>query len=566
MRPSENIEKLIEKLRYKTSDETHDRILDNVMKALDEKQKQKPGVTKPVLWRIIMKNTFTKIAAAAVVIIAALIGIHQFGSSTSVFAAMIKNAEQMPWIHMNVVTKRASGEAHVEYWMAFESQIAAQKHDDNRLSFYNGSENKEYLYDSLENKVFVSYTDYDRAPFDSPTEMMKRYIAFLEKDAVNIKTEDKLSYGTKTQVITAQIPEGVDTANITLIRNIDQNLLTRIEVKLSSKTIIMTYDYPERGPEDIYALGAPLDVEIVDLKAPPELKPLQDKIDALRIKDYPPYVAISIPYDSTQLPTTFSGEGNAVSTIWKTKDAWRCDIGYYAKNANITITPETLPNDILRSAELLTPAISTLIKGGNTYTLVRKEWGNGEINKRNGNAYPGNYSIEKVCWPRMTGTVGVPVKWKVESVTGVNGESLILVERSQDGRVPNDRGTYVKPTRNRWFFNPERDYICQKHELCVFLHGDWVINKHWLDGQENPRYNRAGRDYEQIVEIHEYAQTASGRWYPRILSEQHFWYDDNASGEAVVDQRSSFSVRRRIYIKENINLPEGIFNPTDLLK
>ena len=31
MRPSENIEKLIKKLRYKTSAETHDRVLGNVL-------------------------------------------------------------------------------------------------------------------------------------------------------------------------------------------------------------------------------------------------------------------------------------------------------------------------------------------------------------------------------------------------------------------------------------------------------------------------------------------------------------------------------------------------------
>ena len=90
MRPSKNIEKLIEKLRYKTSDETHDRVFDNVMQALDEKQKQKSGVIKPDLRRTIMKSTFTKMAAAAAIIIVALIGILQFGGSAPAFADIVQ--------------------------------------------------------------------------------------------------------------------------------------------------------------------------------------------------------------------------------------------------------------------------------------------------------------------------------------------------------------------------------------------------------------------------------------------------------------------------------------------
>ena len=80
MRPLDNIEKLIKKLRYKPSAETHDRVLRNVQQALDESQKT-TSAPKPNIWRIIMKSKITKIAAAAVIIIAVLIGINQFGGS-----------------------------------------------------------------------------------------------------------------------------------------------------------------------------------------------------------------------------------------------------------------------------------------------------------------------------------------------------------------------------------------------------------------------------------------------------------------------------------------------------
>ena len=68
MRPSEDIEKLIKKLHYETSAETHDKVYRNVMQALDKQLKQKAGAAAPVLWRIIMKSPITKLSTAVVVI------------------------------------------------------------------------------------------------------------------------------------------------------------------------------------------------------------------------------------------------------------------------------------------------------------------------------------------------------------------------------------------------------------------------------------------------------------------------------------------------------------------
>ena len=77
MRPAEYVEKQIRKLQYKTSAETHENILNNVIQAIDEKQK--PGATVPDERRIIMKNSITKLAVAAMIIVAILLGINLLG-------------------------------------------------------------------------------------------------------------------------------------------------------------------------------------------------------------------------------------------------------------------------------------------------------------------------------------------------------------------------------------------------------------------------------------------------------------------------------------------------------
>jgi len=55
-----------------------------------EQKSQKRATPHGVLRRTIMKSPVTKIAAAAVIIIAALIGIHQFGASTPAFADIVR--------------------------------------------------------------------------------------------------------------------------------------------------------------------------------------------------------------------------------------------------------------------------------------------------------------------------------------------------------------------------------------------------------------------------------------------------------------------------------------------
>jgi len=105
MRPAEDIDKLIKKLRYKAGAETHNRVLGNVMRALEESEKQKTGAAAPDIWRTIMKSPITKIAAAAVIIIAVLAGTYYFGDSINIagtaYAEVVErlqNARTMTYI------------------------------------------------------------------------------------------------------------------------------------------------------------------------------------------------------------------------------------------------------------------------------------------------------------------------------------------------------------------------------------------------------------------------------------------------------------------------------------
>ena len=73
MRPSENIEKLIKKLRVEPRTGISKKNLEDALAA--QKKAAGSAYSKPTVWRIIMKSPIIKLAAAAVIIIAVTIGV-----------------------------------------------------------------------------------------------------------------------------------------------------------------------------------------------------------------------------------------------------------------------------------------------------------------------------------------------------------------------------------------------------------------------------------------------------------------------------------------------------------
>ena len=80
MRPAE-IHKLVKKLHIPAGAGLDEKVHREISRALEGPQEKKPPVIGLNIWRIIMRSKITKIAAAAVIIIAILIGINQLGSS-----------------------------------------------------------------------------------------------------------------------------------------------------------------------------------------------------------------------------------------------------------------------------------------------------------------------------------------------------------------------------------------------------------------------------------------------------------------------------------------------------
>jgi len=88
MRPKDNVEQAIKKkLSFTAGTELHDRILNDVLNAQEKSKKTKSAATEPRIGRIIMKSSITKLAAAALIIIAIVLATNFMNESIPTVSA-----------------------------------------------------------------------------------------------------------------------------------------------------------------------------------------------------------------------------------------------------------------------------------------------------------------------------------------------------------------------------------------------------------------------------------------------------------------------------------------------
>jgi outer membrane lipoprotein-sorting protein len=95
MKFPENIERSIKTLYLDNIEISADagmdnRILGDALTAMEDAKKAAPAMVRPSIWRTIMKSRITKLAAAAAIVIAVLVGIYEIGGSASAFAEVVK--------------------------------------------------------------------------------------------------------------------------------------------------------------------------------------------------------------------------------------------------------------------------------------------------------------------------------------------------------------------------------------------------------------------------------------------------------------------------------------------
>ena len=121
MRPAENVKRLIKNLQDKTSPKMDERVLGDVLRALEESE-QPSALTWPNIRRTIMKSPITKLAAAAVIIVGVVLSVTIWDKTTSTAYALeqtIQATHSVRYLHIKSFMVSISDEP-IECWVEFD--------------------------------------------------------------------------------------------------------------------------------------------------------------------------------------------------------------------------------------------------------------------------------------------------------------------------------------------------------------------------------------------------------------------------------------------------------------
>jgi outer membrane lipoprotein-sorting protein len=107
MRPTEKIESSVKKMNFSAGAELRKQILDDAMKAHEQAEIPTP-FEKANIWRIIMKSKTTKLATAAIIVIAGLLYV-QFLTGTNAYAQVVAEIRNARTVVYTVIKQANTG-------------------------------------------------------------------------------------------------------------------------------------------------------------------------------------------------------------------------------------------------------------------------------------------------------------------------------------------------------------------------------------------------------------------------------------------------------------------------
>ena len=236
MKSENDIEQLVKNTRVKTSPPIDEQILAAAQAALENSAPAKPNI-----WKAVMKSPITKLAAAAVILIAVLIGINQFGGSLDgasvALADVAKKIEQIKhsvFKKTTIWSSQDNGTNTIDSLVYYaEACIRADIYDDKKIT------NQVYVNSS---EGIVVGIDHKRKLFkkmDLTDEDIQKLPLMGPKDIVNLILSKGKYKRLGKKEIDGVLSEGFEfndkRALLSMDKDIIENVVTRLWIDVNTK-------------------------------------------------------------------------------------------------------------------------------------------------------------------------------------------------------------------------------------------------------------------------------------------------------------------------------------------
>ena len=557
-------ENFVQQIKFDdTPDASHrDRLEQDLLRAL---AKQVPRQIE--IWRTIMKSRITKLAAAAVIIIVVLIGIHHFRCSvnlaTPAFAKMIEAMKKMPWAHAVLQMQREDHEEQGEFWYSFAPTIEASKEQDGKLTLYDYSKQVTYAYDPSTEQVTISSLGKRKFAVGagSPWELLEKTVEELSKNEGAQVTRKSDEYnGRNVEVHKVRVPRKVGIEEWLFIADSSTHLIMAVKLKgydPDGNVMVngeLIFDYPDDGPADIYELGAPRSAAVIDNRTKPEAEEILRTYKAYCQNAPSRYIAVAVHYNHIErIGADVIDEVVRVYTDGRLQRFEKYQVFDWLEYLdNWPKYSDQMGNTLDSQLKWWTQGeysgciLVVLYDGEYNYTVERdlktKRWSSQPPEHDPERNYR-DFGVSSWGWPQYNLRLGVPGE---PPITVLDDEyskqnELICLQMLWQGKVHKDWAAL--PCKRSWYLNPQCDYICQRFEERYVRNAPWQKDKSWLEGVKP---DRISAERTRIREVTEFGQTDAGQWYPRRIE----------TGLNAIT----------LFLDTDPEFPEGIFDPRTLPK
>lgn len=521
------------------------------------------------IWRTIMQSRITKLATAAVIIIAAMIIVHQSGGSvtlTTIAIADISEAmKKVPWMRM---TNRGFGgniEGPTELLFGFREKIAASKDVEGNISLLNFSEHKSYTYDLEDRTITIDYLYEDDFPahLSSALSLVESMQELSERPGIQVVATEGEYEGEKVQVQEIST-EGMG-AVARLYIQLDSKLLLAIEVNVTdpngNETVAggMTFDYPQTGPANIYDLGVPPDARIIDKLPKEDFQKIWDNYRQKRAQATSEYIALITRTNSSFggiIMTVYadykSGEDHRHEnhSVFTFKQLNKYDKFWPGHKEQLGDSHESLLAWTNNHFENKGSISVHLYDGQNIFSTRREDkgsWSKLRTSMSNRNLMTSDY-LEWLGWPHIFKDAQI-----IED-DYARQNNLICIERLQQGSVYS--GIVSPPGRFVYYLDPQKDYICRRKITERRPGAEWQEDENWLDGVEPDKIRNGSITVHDTTEI---IQAPNGHWYPKVIL-----IKQSGSREDYSEAPLHVSNITTVYLQTNPEFPDDIFNAEKL--
>ena len=571
MRLANNIRKSFKELHVPTSAKLDEQINVEISTALEKAGSNKSACPVPNIWKIIMKSRITKLAAAALIIIATILIFHQFGGSVSLatiaFADITDAMKSESWVHIKNSFFSASVTGPREMWVSFESKITAAKMTNGQVTVINLNEHKSYTYDPNSRSITIDYVYENDFPekFSSAISIIQSLNQQLESQGAQTTIRQAEYNGEMVLLQESAISKNNSDHSVSMYIKPDSKLLLCTQVKTTdsegnSKIVgEITFDYPQSGPVDIYALNVPRDAEIVNNLPEKEYMDLWDNYQRMRKEATQEYLTI---VTHTYTDSLIGDITNMIDVDYKSGQNHRFERHFVSKTGQSydTFWPEYKKQlgDSYDSLLVWTQAhykdsgyISIYFFDGQyNYSTKREDNNWSDVKKTYAEVTSGmpNSTLEDIGWP-IIGKSGHIIE---DDYAKQN--NLICIERLQQGDIYQD--IVSLPARILFYLDPQKDYLCVRKVTECRPDADWQEDKNWLEGIELEKIRKGSITIEDVTND---KQAENGHWYPQTVEIKQTGIREDYEKAPL-----KISSTKKIYLNTNPNFPEGIFDAEKL--